>query len=104
MNCMKCGREISPELVFCEECLAEMENYPVKPDTPVVLPPRALEAPVKRAPSRHKLWKPEYTITALRRWVIFLILLCAMLAIGLTISISMLLGYEPLAPLGIQMN
>ncbi len=104
MNCMKCGREIATDLVFCEDCLAEMENYPVKPDTPVILPPRANEEPVKHAPSRRKLWKPEYTIASLRRWVIALILICACLAIGLTITISMLMGYEPLAPLGIQLN
>lgn len=40
MNCMKCGRENPSGQVFCEECLAEMEKYPVKPGTVVLLPRR----------------------------------------------------------------
>lgn len=38
MQCMKCGRETEAGQVFCEECLAEMEKYPVKPGTVVQLP------------------------------------------------------------------
>ena len=38
MNCLKCGRETPAEQVFCEECLLEMEKYPVKPGTVVLLP------------------------------------------------------------------
>lgn len=40
MLCMKCGREIEAEQVFCGECLAEMEKYPVKPGTVVTIPLR----------------------------------------------------------------
>ena len=40
MNCVKCGREIPEDQVFCEICLTEMENYPVKPGTAVHIPPR----------------------------------------------------------------
>ena len=40
MQCMKCGREIPAGQVFCEECLAEMAEYPVKPGTVVTLPTR----------------------------------------------------------------
>ena len=36
MSCMKCGKEVSEDQVFCPECLAEMERYPVKPGTPVL--------------------------------------------------------------------
>ena len=35
VHCMKCGKEIPEERVFCEECLAVMDAYPVKPDTVV---------------------------------------------------------------------
>ena len=38
MQCMKCGRDLQPGQVFCEECLEEMEKYPVKPGTVVLLP------------------------------------------------------------------
>lgn len=52
MNCMKCGRETPSEQVFCDECLLEMEKYPVKPGTVVLLPRRrdssALKKPAKR--------------------------------------------------------
>lgn len=38
MQCMKCGRDVEAGQVFCEMCLADMEKYPVKPGTAVVLP------------------------------------------------------------------
>ena len=38
MPCMKCGRKIKDRQVFCEECLAIMDTYPVKPGTPIQLP------------------------------------------------------------------
>lgn len=38
MQCMKCGREIPAGDVFCQECLADMEKYPVKPGTVVHIP------------------------------------------------------------------
>lgn len=53
MNCMKCGREIEPEQVFCAECLADMEKYPVKPGTVVQLPSRPVQQPAKKQ-SRHR--------------------------------------------------
>lgn len=39
MYCMKCGKDTKSDQFFCQECLEEMERYPVKPDTPVYLPP-----------------------------------------------------------------
>lgn len=38
MNCMKCGRECESDGVFCEQCQAVMEKYPVKPNIVVQLP------------------------------------------------------------------
>ena len=53
MQCMKCGREIPAGQVFCEECLAEMAEYPVKPGTVVTLPSRPKQtAPRKTANHR----------------------------------------------------
>lgn len=40
MSCMKCGRDVYSDQVFCESCLEDMARYPVNPDTPVVLPKR----------------------------------------------------------------
>ncbi len=52
MNCMKCGREVPAEQVFCEECLLEMEKYPVRPGTVVQLPRRKDSAVPKKTPKR----------------------------------------------------
>lgn len=59
MNCVKCGREIPEDQAFCETCLTEMENYPVKPGTAVHIPARS---PVEEAPK--KLAKKKYVPTA----------------------------------------
>ncbi len=42
MQCLRCGREIEENAVFCGECLAEMEKHPVKPHTMVHIPNREL--------------------------------------------------------------
>ncbi len=94
MNCMKCGREISNDQVFCEECLLDMKNYPVKPDTPVLLPPRALDPNMKRPTAHHhhrKLRKPEDTISRLRSWVILLGVLTVALALAFAMSVTLVL-------------
>ena len=77
MNCLKCGRETEEGQVFCKECLAVMEKYPVKPGTAVLLPKR------NPAPTVKKIrWKPapspEEQVVKLRRQNRRLIaLLCA---------------------------
>ena len=40
MNCLKCGRETSSEQCFCQDCLLDMQKYPVKPGTVAQLPKR----------------------------------------------------------------
>jgi len=52
MNCMKCGRETPSEQVFCEDCLLEMEKYPVKPGTVVLLPRRRDSSAAKKTAKR----------------------------------------------------
>ena len=54
MNCMKCGRETAEDQVFCELCLNEMENYPVKPGTVVLIPSRNEEDEVRRIQHRKR--------------------------------------------------
>ena len=58
MNCLKCGRETASEQIFCLDCLAEMEKYPVKPGTVVQLPQRK-ESPALRRPKRRSLTSEE---------------------------------------------
>ncbi len=94
MNCMKCGQEIPNDQVFCEECLLDMEKHPVKPDTPVLLPPRALDPNTKRPPVHHhhrRLRKPEDTISRLRSWVILLGVLTVALALAFAMAVTLVL-------------
>ena len=57
MNCIKCGVKIPENQVFCDACLADMEQYPVKPDITVVLPHRE-EIPVSKKKSRKRTALP----------------------------------------------
>lgn len=84
MNCMKCGRELSDDGVFCAQCLAEMEKHPVRPGTVVHLPRHAPEAPVKKTPARRKPHvSPEEKVKQLRKLV-------ARLAVALAICTALL--------------
>lgn len=65
MNCMKCGREIPEDDVFCAECLADMEKYPVKSGTVVFIPNRTAQTAVKRVQKR--VLPPEEQIRLLNR-------------------------------------
>ena len=49
LNCTKCGVELKNSGVFCEDCLADMEKYPVNPNVTVRIPYRPAPAPVKKA-------------------------------------------------------
>ena len=85
MNCMKCGREIESGQVFCPECLAEMEKYPVKPGIAIQLP-KQREAPMfKKTAPRRRVLTPEEQIKRLRRCVRILTALLAacLIAMGL---------------------
>ena len=55
MNCIKCGKDTTEKNVFCQECLGQMDNYPVKPGTPVMIPQHDT---VRRPPVR-KIRAPE---------------------------------------------
>ena len=82
MNCMKCGTELKTSGVFCPECLAEMEKYPVKPNITVQLPRRPSAGPSKKKARRQKHIKPEDQIRHLkkvRNWLVVL-LITALLA------------------------
>lgn len=57
MSCLKCGRETDELRAFCDDCTAEMERYPVKPGTVVILPSRK-EQPI---PKKVKSHRPAYT-------------------------------------------
>ena len=75
MNCIKCGRELRDEQVFCYECQEGMENYPVKPGTPVQLPVRSLLPETKpKTPKGRNSLSPEIRLRRMRTTVRLLIL------------------------------
>ena len=38
MSCLNCNKETEGTQVFCDECLAAMEGYPVPKGTPITIP------------------------------------------------------------------
>ena len=80
MRCMKCGREIKEQQVFCEICLTEMEKYPVKATATVQLPPRTETSVVKKKVRKRRDSKPEDQI---RHQRLVIRCLCAALAVSL---------------------
>ena len=92
MSCMKCGKEVSEGQVFCEECLTEMERYPVKPGTPVLLPHREILAPQRKRRNIRRIRKPEEQLAALRSTLRLLcVILCLLLVIA---TVSILLNFK----------
>lgn len=67
--CMKCGREVKPGQVFCDECLEEMEKYPVKPGVVVLLPHRPAAVPKPSPKRRHPVISPEEQVVRLKQRV-----------------------------------
>ena len=92
MYCLKCGREVNEDKVFCPDCVSVMEQYPVKPGTVVLLPKRREGSSANRTSVRRKNISPEELIRKLRRrsatlfviWVITFLALCAMSVPGVT--------------------
>ena len=67
MYCLKCGKDTKGEQIFCDDCLAVMDAYPVKSDTPIHLPKRSTQQPTtKKAPSRKKVIPLEDQIQQLK--------------------------------------
>lgn len=67
LRCIKCGRELKKNQVFCDDCQAGMLDYPVKPGTPIQLPKRAAPVTSKRKPTRaKKQLSPEEKVVRLR--------------------------------------
>ena len=102
MQCMKCGQDVEEPNVFCEECLADMKNYPVRPGTVVQLP-KYHEAPPRRpAPRRKQPPTPEEQIKSLRKGIRILAVTLAATVLLLAGAIFLLVmeytGQEELLP------
>lgn len=88
LYCMKCGREVKNNQVFCSQCLSVMKQYPVKQDVRVQLPHRELPSE-KKAPVRKKPLSPEEQIGRLRSAVkrLSVALACILLLLVFTVSL-----------------
>ena len=80
LSCIKCGRDTVSEQVFCPDCLAEMEKYPVRPGTVVQLPLRKTSAGPKKQPSRKRSAPLEEQIRVLKKRCRTLLLLTILFA------------------------
>ena len=89
MNCLKCGKDIALGQVFCKDCLAHMEQHPVHPDTPVLLPNRSAISASRRVSHGHKNMKPEEKLVRLRRLILVqtLFLLAVLIAFVITVMV-----------------
>lgn len=100
--CMKCGRELKDQQVFCEKCLADMEQHPVKPGVVVLLPQRQqTQKPTSRR--KHPAAPPEEQIKKLRKTVlrlrIALTVALAAMCVMAWLAVSQLLEKQEVKPL-----
>ena len=89
MNCMKCGREIKEDAVFCAECLDHMERHPVPPNTLVYVPTEKDRASAKKHSTVLPVVTVEDQIKRMNRKIHTLGLLLA-LALGAVVFLGLL--------------
>ena len=96
MNCMKCGREIGEDQVFCAKCLEAMDQYPVNPEVVVKLPLRT-DLPVKKYQPRKKPLSQEEQILRLKQKTRRLtVSVCVLLALVIILTFLSIDFFRPL--------
>lgn len=90
MRCLKCGKEIKDEQVFCAHCLSVMEKYPVKPDVPVQLPIRTPNVTPPKARAKRQSFNPEEQLLRLRKTVRVLVAMILLLTLILCFTCAVL--------------
>ena len=84
MNCMKCGREATDNNAYCQICLTEMEQFPVRPGTVILLPNQEPPQPKKAVRKKKPALSPEEQLPLLKKKVWYLRLIALVLALLLT--------------------
>ena len=84
MHCLKCGKDTKNEQVFCPQCLAVMDTYPVKADVHIQLPNNANREGPKKAGKKRRPPSLDEQLATLRRRNrrLVIALLVAMLLLG----------------------
>ena len=101
MPCIKCRRKLEDGQVFCASCLETMEAYPVKPGTPIQLPPKLPELPQKNRRKRQRERKPEVEIRRLKssvRWLTLALIILLLAFSLMSAFVLMLLREQGAAP------
>jgi hypothetical protein len=80
-GCLKCGKEVQGKAAFCDECLAVMNQYPVKPGTVAHLLPRPKPVEYKPQESyREAAYKQQLqTLQRTNRWLVVLTVILSVL-------------------------
>lgn len=87
MECLKCGKETEFDHCFCNECMEQMEKYPVKPGTPVQLPqPSARTSPAKERPKKKAASEADQLAKLYHRNQILVVLLLLLVTLCLFVS------------------
>lgn len=104
MTCMKCGREIPAEQVFCDGCLEVMEKYPVKRDAAIHLPLRKEQSSSKKQGGRRRQLPPEEQVVFLRKRLrrarAAAVVLCLLFIVAAAGFVWQLLDNDATIPLG----
>ncbi|MBQ3147669.1 MAG: hypothetical protein IJB91_08085 [Oscillospiraceae bacterium] len=101
MPCIKCRRKLEEGQVFCSSCLEGMEAYPVKPGTPIQLPPRLPELPQKNRRKKQRERKPEVEIRRLRssiRWLTLALVIVLLAFVLMSTFVLLLLREQGVTP------
>lgn len=88
MYCMKCGKEITENRVFCDNCLEVMSQYPVPHGTPIQLPSTNRSSEKKAAPKKRQPTTEEYLVRFRKatRWL-SVALVSSLLVLSITIAL-----------------
>lgn len=86
MQCLKCGKEIPAKDVFCNECLAQMQHYPIKPGTVALIPP---QPPQQKRTAERRVLSTEHKLKNATRRV-------RVLSFLLTLAVTLLIGVSAL--------
>lgn len=99
MECIKCGKSTSEKQVFCDDCLQVMDQYPVKPGTPITLPKSASQPSAKKPAHKKRVLTPDEQVVYMRKHLRRARAFSLLLALLLLAASGMLL-YEALSPSG----
>lgn len=90
-QCLKCGKAAGETAAFCDQCVADMEQYPVNPGTIAHLIPRP-KRPEYRPPETYREAASRAQLQHAKRTIRWLMILTVILSALLLLSTWMLIG------------